>query len=462
VAGDSLYAYLADGATEALTNGLARLQSSGGVVASASARQVVQTSSDTPTVAQRLGADRVVEGTSFGDGSRVRFEVRLSDPKGRVLWSSRADGAPEEILQLYEMLVVRVAAALGQDLPLERRVRAEAIDPNAQRLLVNALTKVFASAWVGDPQGDLVRAARQALALAPNFADAHRELACTLAELVYFGSAEGSQPAALDEARQHAERAVELDPTSGLAFIARAETRFVGGDRGGAEADFRRALVLAPGSGRVQWTWSWYLSHFGRYDECVAAGDRAAALDPLTPTNASGWCLFAAGRYAEAATKLDTQLVARGYDPHPLVAAAYARAGRVAEARRMRDALVKTNPAGGDVAVDWLLMYVYLAEGDGAGARQIADMWWNKEDNPAPTWGMVAQMYGALDDVDRTVECLLRMKEKCGNPDPCFGGWNFLPDSVYSERVRRDPRLRDFEWVSGEKGRLQTLAAPSG
>jgi len=85
VAADARFAYLADGATEALTNGLAMVSGLGGVVASASARQVAAGQGDARTAAERLGADRVVEGTSFGDGARVRLEARLSDRQGRVL-----------------------------------------------------------------------------------------------------------------------------------------------------------------------------------------------------------------------------------------------------------------------------------------------------------------------------------------------------------------------------------------
>jgi len=59
---------------------------------------------------------------------------------------------------------------------------------------------------------------------------------------------------------------------------------------------------------------------------------------------------------------------------------------------------------------------------------------------------MVAQMYGALDDADRVVECFLRMSERCDNPDPCPGGRDsfMLIESIYPERVRRDPRLLDL------------------
>jgi len=106
----------------------------------------------------------------------------------------------------------------------------------------------------------------------------------------------------------------------------------------------------------------------------------------------------------------------------------------------------RSQPPGQNPATDWLLIYVHLAEGDQRGARRLADLWWNKGGTSANTWGMVAQMYGALDDADRVVECFLRMSERCDNPDPCPGGRDsfMLIESIYPERVRRDPRLLDL------------------
>jgi Tfp pilus assembly protein PilF len=292
---------------------------------------------------------------------------------------------------------------------------------------------------------DKFEGARQALALAPDYADAHRVLALFLSSEVYFGVAQGSPTAVLREARKHADRAVELDPTDGLAYLARASVRFVGGESDGAETDYRQALALAPGSAEVHHGWSWYLSSFGRYDECVAAGERGEAMNPLTPSESSGWCLFTAGRYAEAAARLETTLVARGGGASALLAASYARAGQVDKARALRDETRKTVPPGQSTAVDWWLMYVELAEGDRAGALRLAELWWNTRPKSAMLWLFVAQMYGALDDADRVFESAGRGISQCGNPDPCAGGAaaieQFLREpSLFSERVRNDPR----------------------
>jgi hypothetical protein len=100
-------------------------------------------------------------------------------------------------------------------------------------------------------------------------------------------------------------------------------------------------------------------------------------------------------------------------------------------------------PAGQDAATDWWVIYVHLAEGDRAGARALADLWWNKEPKSAATWGLVAQMYGALDDAERAVQCVLRGWAQCGRGDLCWGGWGtfVFTQSIFPARVGRDPRV---------------------
>jgi hypothetical protein len=154
----------------------------------------------------------------------------------------------------------------------------------------------------------------------------------------------------------------------------------------------------------------------------------ASSLQPLTPP---------------ALDRLISRCLAKDPDDR------WASAHDVAEAGALRDEIRKSQPAGQDPPLDWELLYVHLAEGDRAGAERLADAWWKKEPKTAELWGMVAQMYGALDDAERVVESSTRMIEQCGNPNPCTCGTTaaeqFLREPCYfSERVRNDPRMLDL------------------
>ena len=431
--------HLADGVTEALISGLAGKFL---VVSSDSARRAAASGRGAAEAAARLGADRILEGTSFGDGRSVRFEARLLDHQGLALWAVRVEGRAEDVLQVQESLLRKVAAELGWSLPLEQRARARRIDPRAYALLVRARSDRIA-------RTDL-RLAMQALALSPDYADAHRVLAEGLAQQVYFGTQEGPAAAAIRTAREHADRALALEPADGLAYATRAVVRFVGGDAEGAEADFGRARALAPGSAGVLSYWAWFLAHFGRPDECTAAARELEALNPLTPTDNLGWCLWLQEKYAEAAAELERHASVRETEPLYLskLASACARSGRIAEARAARDK-VRALPSGipgQQPGVDYHLIFVHLAEGDREGAERLADLWWRRQPKNGALWTFVAQMYGALDNVERTIEAASRSVDACSGPEPCAGGAAVLEQfyrepSFYSERVRGDPRI---------------------
>lgn len=56
-----------------------------------------------------------------------------------------------------------------------------------------------------------------------------------------------------------------------------------------------RARGLSPGSAEVLSSWAWFLAHFGRLSECAAAARDLEALNPLTPSDNLGWCLWLHG-----------------------------------------------------------------------------------------------------------------------------------------------------------------------
>jgi tetratricopeptide (TPR) repeat protein len=226
--------------------------------------------------------------------------------------------------------------------------------------------------------------------------------------------------------------------------------RFVGGDNQGAEADFVRAAALAPGSAHALFYRSWFLAHFGRYDECVATARELEAVSPETPTDNLGWCLWLKQEYADAAAALDRHRVVKHDDALYLakLASAFARSGRVIDAQALRKQIREMAPAGPGrhSGVDYHLVWVHLAEGDRAGAAQLAELWRRKEPQSGNLLTFVAQMYGALDDVDSVVDSAARSVDVCLDREPCAGGAPLLEQfyqepSFFSPRLRSDPRM---------------------
>jgi tetratricopeptide (TPR) repeat protein len=87
------------------------------------------------------------------------------------------------------------------------------------------------------------------------------------------------------EAGRAADKALALDPQLGSGYVARGLVRAFGWAPAPAMlGDFERAVGLMPNSGHAHLASSLGLAREGRYADALAAAQRAAQLDPLSPT----------------------------------------------------------------------------------------------------------------------------------------------------------------------------------
>ena len=122
---------------------------------------------------------------------------------------------------------------------------------------------------------------QQAVAKAPEYALAHAGLAEAHTRQAFLRGSGRAEP--LQKARAAVERALELDPDLPEAHAALGLVRFnFEWDWAGAEAEFRRAIELNPGSRVGQEEYGWFLTALGRLDEGLAHSQEAARLDPLS------------------------------------------------------------------------------------------------------------------------------------------------------------------------------------
>ncbi len=142
---------------------------------------------------------------------------------------------------------------------------------------------------------------QSAAALDPESAEAYSGLASSYALLGIYDFWRPRE--AFGPAETMARRALELDPGSARAHLARALVAAVAGwDWETATASVDRAVERAPGSADA-WFWRGaLLSSLGQHDEALTSTERALALDPTSPVinAASAWQLFMARRDREA------------------------------------------------------------------------------------------------------------------------------------------------------------------
>ena len=119
----------------------------------------------------------------------------------------------------------------------------------------------------------------RAVALDPDFARAHVQIAWTYAELLTRGSV--SPEIAEAPARAAIARALTLDPSSSDAYTARGKLKFALGELTDSGADFLRAIELNPNNA---WPYQEYghllFTSLSRPVEAVAYLEKALALEP--------------------------------------------------------------------------------------------------------------------------------------------------------------------------------------
>lgn len=103
---------------------------------------------------------------------------------------------------------------------------------------------------------------------------------------IWAGYNEGALTAseARPKAKAAAEKAIALDDSSAEAHTSLANFKlWYEYDWAGAEVEFRRAFALNPNYAFAHDQFGLGLAFQGRFDEAIAEGKRAAALDPLSP-----------------------------------------------------------------------------------------------------------------------------------------------------------------------------------
>jgi TolB-like protein/DNA-binding winged helix-turn-helix (wHTH) protein/Flp pilus assembly protein TadD len=237
------------------------------------------TDPDVREVARRLHVDYVLEGSVRTQGDRVRVNANLTrSSDGIRLWSDSYDGNLDDIFAIQQRTGRAIAGALRRRLVHTPPGGARTVDGEAYALYLNARGLVRSR----NPQSgqDAIGLLQQAIRLDPGFAPAWSSLA---EALQLDGRTKGTEGliAVLPRAHRAARRALQLDPN--LAEAHGVLAMLLGNDSPEAVAHLRRAAELDPrsGEGLIRLGAAHYIS--GEYAEGMAAYRRARDLDPLWP-----------------------------------------------------------------------------------------------------------------------------------------------------------------------------------
>ena len=440
LSGDPGQEFFADGMTEALIAGLAKL---GGlrVISRTSAMRYKGTRKPLPEIARELRVDAVLEGSVVRAGNRVRVTAQLIHATtDEHLWAESYERPLDDVLVLQGDLARTIATHVRGTLAPEAAKRSSgerSIDPGAYEAYLKGREQTYRRMPESLFRG--VDYLRRVLEREPNWALAWAGLAEAYDLIGYFSCLPPGEafPAAAAAAR----RALDLDPTLGQAHVALAYAQHhYDWDWEASEASYRRGLELAPGYalGHV-----WYMNVLitrGRLEEAFAETAKAAELDPLSAVAVA--CEAMVEYYARDFPRV-LEAFRKGHEIGNLPASwrmyeGWARdcMGDLAGAVRTFE---ETIERGGRTPIFVLSMArAHARLGHAATAHRLLR---EVQDAAAESYldpFMVAPVWGALGDVDRGIEALARAYAERSH-------WLvFMESDARLDELRGDPRFADL------------------
>jgi TolB-like protein/tetratricopeptide (TPR) repeat protein len=440
LSGDPSQEYLADGMTESLIGRLSSIHNLR-VISRTSAMHFKDTQLSVPEIAKTLGVDAIVEGSVIREGNRIRVHAQLiRAATDEHFWSETYDRELGDALALESEVAQSIAGKVqvtvtGQE--HERLTAARSVSPEVYESYLKgvfALDKSSGRAGIEEGIGYFEEATRRD----PTFAPAYVGLADAYSELstVFIGGRpEELRPKVISAAR----KALELDPELAEAHVLLASMQKDQWQWTEAEAEYRRALDLNPNDAIAQNGFAeWQLSQ-GHPEEALAWARRAREHDPLAVSGVRiGWILFHARRYQEAIHELRSVLVVLPDDTGALWFLGFALIanGQAEEAIPVLEKVVSISD--GSPGAIGVLIRAYAHAGRRTDAlRLLEELKRRQKTSYVPTAAFV-NAYLGLDDKEQAFAWLERAYQEKSNI------LQFLKVHPFFDPVRDDPRFADL------------------
>jgi TolB-like protein/Tfp pilus assembly protein PilF len=280
---DPAQEYVADGMTGALITELGKIGSLR-VIARSSVMKYKGTKLPRDVVARELGVEALVVGSVLRSGDRVRITAQLIDPgSDRRTWSQVFERDLRDVLTLQREVTVAIAGQVRARLPAAQQARLGKLRPVNPEAYESVLRARYLSFRTTDADNQAaIRLLEHAVALDPDFAPAHAELAAAHVTRLSFVKPE--ETAELEQkAFAAAEKALSLDPDLPEAYLARGDLLWTPSHRFAHERaiqEFRRALSLNPNSDQAHRRLARVYVHLGFFEEALQHASIALAINP--------------------------------------------------------------------------------------------------------------------------------------------------------------------------------------
>jgi len=440
LSGDPTQEYLADGMTEALIGRLSNIRHLR-VISRTSVMHFKDTQLSVPEIARTLRVDAIVEGSVIRDGSRIRVTAQLiRGATDEHFWYEAYDRELRDALALESEVAQSIARRVEVTVTGEEHQRLTAVRSVPPEVYETYLKGVFATnknfdrASIEGSIGYFEEVTKRD----PTFAPAYVGLATAYLQLssVIIGA---PPEKAREKVMSAARKALELDPELAEAHDLLANVQTRQWQWAEAEAGYRRALELKPSDAAAHAGLAEWLLCQGRTEEALALAQRSRELDPFALSGIDiAWILFNARRYDEAIRELRTLLAVLPDQPAALWFLGFALIanGQPEEAIPVLEKSVAvSNRSAGPIGV---LVRAYAHAGRRTDAlRLLGELKQREQTGYIPTAAFV-NAYLGLGDHDQAFAWLERAYQEHSDI------LKFLKVHPFFDPLRGDPRFADL------------------
>ena len=283
LSGDPEQQYFVSGMQDALIAGLSRI-SALKVTSKTSTMRYEDTVLAIPRIAEQLGVAKLIEGSIYRVGDRVRITVKLIDARAdEHIWTQTFENEVKDVMLLQNEVALAIAQQVEVTVSPGEQARlksAERLNPAAYEAFLKGQFHVERFT----PQ-DMMLAAKyyqQAVDIDPEYPLAH----WGLSRLCFFQAQAGliTPTEARDRCLSPIEKALALDdslPEAHLGYAIQMTWHHFNWDA--ADVAFRGAIELNPSYAEARMFYSHYLTMMGRAEEGTEQMRLALELDPLNP-----------------------------------------------------------------------------------------------------------------------------------------------------------------------------------
>jgi tetratricopeptide (TPR) repeat protein len=385
--------------------------------------------------------DAIVEGSVFRQDNRIRVTAQLiRGATDEHFWSETYDRDLRDVFAVQSELAQSIAQKVQVTVTGEEHQRLTAARPIAPEVYESYLQGRFAfnrsnsRAAIEESIVDFERAIK----MDPTFAPAYVGLANAFSDLglVLFGAPPGqTRPRVISAAR----KALELDPDLAEAHALLANVLQEQWHWAEAEAEFRRALELNPNDADAHVGLALWLLSRGRTDEAVAWAKRGRELDPLAVSgDIVGWILFQSHRYDEAIRELHSALAVQPDDTGALLYLGFTLVAKDQPGDAIPILEKAISVSNGSPAATGVLIRAYAHAGRRSDAlRLLADLQKRRKAGYVPAAAFVNGYLG-LGDNEQAFTWLEQAYQEQSNI------LQYLKVHPYFDPIRGDPRFADL------------------